>query len=196
MKKTLKALGKAACYAFYFVLMQNLVTLIVTAGDLVRFLQRYEALWNSNPLGVLELFMARMEEQIASLSLTFVLWSNVAMVAGLWLFFRLRRRRLCREIRLVRLDWRTAVYTVLIGLTAPAVIALATELIPFTPEQLSELEANSAYLETGELPVLLALASVLAAPVAEVSDRLAICSSIRAMNSSSTPSGLLFHSAS
>ena len=70
MKKTLKALGKAACYAFYFVLMQNLVTLIVTAGDLVRFLQRYEALWNSNPLGVLELFMARMEEQIASLSLT------------------------------------------------------------------------------------------------------------------------------
>ena len=167
MKKTLKALGKAACYAFYFLVMQNIVALAVMAGDFVQFVQRYESLWNSNPLGLLELFMARMELEQSGLSLTVILWSNVAAVAGLWLFFRLRRRRLCREIRLVRPDRRTAVYTALIGLTAPAVIALATELIPFTPEQLAALEANSAYLETGETPVLLALVSVLAAPVAE-----------------------------
>ncbi len=164
MKKVLINTGKALCYALSLVLSQLAVIFAANVVFVIKLgMQSY------GPYGTLPPF-----EEMLNAALDFSM-ENAALLAGLgdllaifllWLFFRLRRKKLCFECGFSPLKSEYPWPVVISGLSLALAVSFAINMLPIPQSVMEEyMEASSSTFSNNILIMLVAV--VLIGPFAE-----------------------------
>ncbi len=165
MRNFLIALGKAACYLLLFLGVQTLVS----AGYLYylvleKLLQSGEILTMPTPEALTDM-LASLEEQVLAQQNLLYLISALLLIGILVLFFRLRRKRLLREVWAMPIQIKSLWPVVLLAVTFALLICFAVAYIPWPESAMSEYE--ELYALTADQTVFAFIVTVLLAPIVE-----------------------------
>ena len=157
---------KAAVFAFLYLLLftgiQFVVSLAVSMLILFRLVTAEGMVLFENAQYFGEVYYGAVQEQTSGI----VLLSNVLSIFIAWLIFVCRKKKLAREIGLVKTSWQNMVGAVLLGMGLAFTVDFVVSLLPF-PEVVMEsfLERHNTLWEGSALVSFLSVA--LLGPVAE-----------------------------
>ena len=162
MKKTLAALGKAACYTALFLGAQFFIVMAATMIE--GFALGFEIAL-SGGMPDMQALQARLTEAILSGATVYTLIANAVTLGLLWVFFAARKKNVLAEVSFREVPALAYVPLSIGGAALAVTITTVLGMLPI-PDAVWEEYANaSAHLEqTGFFAVL---STVLVAPVAE-----------------------------
>ena len=165
MKKFFIGLLKGLGYFAIYFGMQLLVTLVYSIVGMIPIAMKYTTRYRNvfEP----EIFSRYMEEVlqvVMEAALPSVIISALLTIGVLWLIFVCRKKKFAQEISLRKMNPAAIAPLVLMGLSLNVVTGLVLSLVP--EEWMSAYEASSSMVTSGH-PVVMALATVIAAPVIE-----------------------------
>lgn len=166
MLNALKQLGKCICYAALYYIMQLLAMFVVAMGYTIRLYVE---------LGSRGIDLLEMDRSLIELRIVEVLYSRLSViivVAGimtlftLWLFFKLRKKKLTREANLKTFEKKhwPAIFIGAAGLCL--VVNFGMQLIPIPEDVMMDYIESSQTLVEGPF-IWLFLANVVMAPLVE-----------------------------
>lgn len=164
MKKVLINLGKAVCYTLVFIIAQSAAVFIANIVFVVKLgLESYEPYGSLPPFD--ELLTAALGFTSANAVLLTALGDLLALLL-VWLFFRIRRKKLTEETHCVGVPRGETWPVLLCALGLSTAVGVALNLLPIPETLMQEYAQASADLTTGS-PWMILLGVVLIAPVAE-----------------------------
>ena len=164
MKKILLNIGKALCYALAFVLSQIGALFIANAIFTLRL-----GLQSFGPHGTLPPYDELLQSSLAFTSqnaVALTAFGDVLALFALWLFFRVRNKRLREETACVRITKSAAYKSALCGFAFALAVGAALGALPIPEELMEEYAAASNDLTSGGVWISL-FSIVLLGPVVE-----------------------------
>lgn len=161
MKNFFKAIGKALLYFGAFFGIQMIVSVVM--GIVMSVI----VMLNMDMAAVTEAqLMELLEKDIMRQATLMALISNLLSLIFIWLFFKIRKKKLFAEIELHKCNFKLLIPAILFGLSFSNLVPTVIELIPF-PDSLVEsfMDSHSALSEGN--PVVNFIAVVFIAPVVE-----------------------------
>ena len=140
MKNFFKAIGKALLYFGAFFGIQMIVSVVI--GIVMSVIM----MLNMDMATVTEAqLMELLEEDIMRQATLMALISNLLSLIFIWLFFKIRKKKLFAEIELHKCNFKLLIPAILFGLSFSNLVPAVLELIPF-PDSLVEsfMDSHSA----------------------------------------------------
>lgn len=162
MRKSFQGFGAAILYALAYsaiTMIANFICLLVAAAF---FVFRSPDLFSGESAQLVTI----LEQWLASNAALPLLFSNLVAVLSVWLFFVIRKKKLFREIKLKKISGANLLAAIVFGASFSIVLTVGINLIPFSPEMLESLQANTAALPS-ENTLLNLITIVLVGPIAE-----------------------------
>lgn len=163
MKKLLKQLGKAVCYGLVFVGIQ--LVMGMAFGIAYGVWIGVESAMTGAMLNEQQIEEKLMEFTMASMN-WLVLVSGVLTVLVLWVFFAIRKKKLCREAQIHRLNWKGILMFGLLGIAISFCVSFCLSLLPIPESVMEEYMEQASGLEQGSVWLRL-LATVIVGPIVE-----------------------------
>lgn len=165
MKKFFIGLLKGIGYFGIYFGMQLLVTTVYAIVGVVPVAMKYyTSEENVFAPDVFNRYMEEVLQVVMEAALPSVIISALLTIGVLWLIFVCRKKKFAQEISLRKMNPAAIAPLVLMGLSLNVVTGLVLSLVP--EEWMSAYEASSSMVTSGH-PVVMALATVIAAPVIE-----------------------------
>lgn len=163
MKKTVKQLLKAICYMALSVGMQIITTFVFMFIFMIK--QGIEAKVDGRYIS--ENFLIEESTNfLLNKSNTIVLVSGIITLLFLWLFFKIRKKRLITEAYIKRFDGSKVIPIILLGFSF-ALFILAAMNLPPIPERVLESYSQSAEISTSGSLIIMLITIVIVAPIVE-----------------------------
>ena len=163
MKQLMKQLGKCVCYVLLFWGMQQIV------GTIVGFWYGFREGMRAAVAGTIpdaEELALGVAEYITQNTSWIVGVSGILTLLFLWIFFKVRKKKLLQECRLQSFEAGRVVPVVLLGMSSAAVVSILLQILPI-PEAVMEAYAQSSSAMIGGAVPATILATVIIAPVTE-----------------------------
>lgn len=165
MKKFFIGLLKGIGYFGIYFGMQLLVTTVYAIVGVVPVAMKYyTSEENVFAPDVFNRYMEEVLQVVMEAALPSVIISALLTIGVLWLIFVCRKKKFAQEISLRKMNPAAIAPLVLMGLSLNVVTGLVLSLVP--EEWMSAYEASSSMVTSGH-PVVMVLATVIAAPVIE-----------------------------
>lgn len=161
MKQFFKYSGIALAYLFAFIGVQYIINSLFIIAILVQIASTSGPDFFSSPDAVEKLSQIVLRHGAA-----ITLVSNFLTVAGLFLFFKLRKKSLCQEIKLTKTSPVNLVLAPVIGASMSYTLDFVLSLLPVSPEVMENFAQQHDALMSGN-PLICFLAVVLLAPISE-----------------------------
>ena len=165
MRNFFVALGKAACYVLLFLGVQVIVTSAYLYYLLMRQLLASGAVLTMPDMNTIDRMLTELSSQAVAQQNLIYLITAILTIGFLVLFFRLRRKRLLREVWAMPIKPASLWPVVLLGVTFPLLICYALVYIPWPESAMQAYE--EAYGITSDQTILAIVTTVLAAPILE-----------------------------
>lgn len=163
MKQVMKQLGKVICYVLLFFGMQQIV------GTIVGFVYGFQEGLRAAAAGTAvdaEALTLGLTEYMAENATWIVSISGLLTLLFLWIFFKIRKKKLSQESRMKSFDLRKAAPVVLLGISFSVTVSMLLQILPI-PEAVMESYAQSSAILVGGHIMLILLADIVIAPLTE-----------------------------
>ncbi len=163
MKQVMKQLGKVICYVLLFLGMQQII------GTIVGFVYGFQEGLRAAAAGVAvdaEALTLGLAEYMVENATWIVSISGVLTLLFLWIFFKIRKKKLSQESGIKSFDLRKAVPIALLGISFSVMVSMLLQILPI-PEAVMESYAQSSDALVGGHIVMILLADIVIAPVTE-----------------------------
>lgn len=163
MKKFFKAMGKAALYLLSFSGIQAVVS-FVSGIVLSVGLMLENGVDAVNEAQYIESFTAKLTEYTTFITLI----SNILALAIIWLFFKIRKKKLSGEIQLNKCSVKSVSAAVLFGIGFGVVLDALISIIPFSESMQNSFTDSYSALSAGNAVISFISVAILAPIVEEV----------------------------
>lgn len=165
MKNFIISIGKAACYLILFLAAQYLVSAAYIYGSMAYYLIRdYRSLLDADPEMLTDLIQEITVQALGDQNIIYLVSVAITIVI-LLVFFRMRSKRLVKEVWAMPVKAVSLWPVVLLAVTFSLFVCLGLQFVPF-PEQ--ALDAyDEMYAMTNDYSPLAFFVTVLAAPMIE-----------------------------
>lgn len=163
MKQVMKQLGKVICYVLLFFGMQRIV------GTIVGFVYGFQEGLRAAAAGTAvdaEALTLGLAEYMVENATWLVSISGLLTLLFLWIFFKIRKKKLSQESRMKSFDLRKAVPIVLLGISFSVTVSMLLQILPI-PEAVMESYAQSSATLVGGHMVMILIADMVIAPLTE-----------------------------
>lgn len=163
MKQVMKQLGKVICYVLLFFGMQQIV------GTIVGFVYGFQEGLRAAAAGAAvdaEALTLGLAEYMVENATWIVSISGLLTLLFLWIFFKIRKKKLSQESRMKSFDLRKAVPIVLLGISFSVTVSMLLQILPI-PEAVMESYAQSSATLVGGHMVMILIADMVIAPLTE-----------------------------
>lgn len=163
MKKFFKAMGKAALYLLYFLGIQMVVSFV--SGIILSVkLMLENGVDAVNEAQYIESFTAKLTEYTTFITLI----SNILALAIIWLFFKIRKKKLSGEIQLNKCPVKSVLAAGLFGIGFGVVLGALISIIPFSESMQNSFTDSYSALSAGNAVISIISVAILAPIVEEV----------------------------
>lgn len=163
MKGALKSIGKASLYFGVYLMVQFIVSFVMTSVVSARMAMETIAL--GQELDNQALYQ-QVYARIMELSTLMVLISGIVTLVIYWIVFLIRKKKFRKEVVIEKIDTRGILPIILLGMALNIVIALVLDLIPFPQSWIDSYTMNSGSLGEGNV-IVNWISVVFMAPVLE-----------------------------
>ena len=163
MKKFFKAIGKAALYLLSFLGIQMVVS-FVSGIVLSVGLMLENSVDAVNEAQYIESFTAKLTEYTTFITLI----SNILALAIIWLFFKIRKKKLSGEIQLNKCPVKSVLAAGLFGIGFGVVLNVLISIIPFSESMQNSFTDSYSALSAGNAVISFISVAILAPIVEEV----------------------------
>ena len=163
MKKIFKAIGKAALYFLSFLGIQVVVSFVSGIILSVRLMLE-NGVDVVNEAQYIESFTAKLTEYTTFITLI----SNILALAIMWLFFKIRKRKLFGEIQLKKCSVKSIAAAGLFGIGFGVVLNALISIIPFSESMQNSFNDSYSALSAGNAVISFISVAVFAPIVEEV----------------------------
>lgn len=163
MKKFFKATGKALAYLFSYLGIQVVVS-FVSGIVLSVGLMLENGVDAVNEAQYIESFTAKLTEYTTFITLI----SNILALAIMWLFFKIRKRKLFGEIQLNKCSVKSVLAAGLFGIGFGVVLEALISIIPFSESMQNSFTDSYSALSAGNAVISFISVAILAPIVEEV----------------------------
>lgn len=154
MKNFFKSLGKALLYLLAYLGIQLIVSMV--AGIVFAI----TALLSG------DMEAATLENEILSYTTIILLISNALALLFIWLFFKIRKKNIVKEIGLRKCNWKMMLAAVVFGVGFTFGMSWLMEMIPFPDSLVESFTSSHDTLSTGN-PIIGFISVAIFAPVVE-----------------------------
>ena len=163
MKKFFKAIGKAALYLLSFLGIQMVVSFVSGIILSVRLMLE-NGVDAVNEAQYIESFTAKLTEYTTFITLI----SNILALAIIWLFFKIRKKKLSGEIQLNKCPVKSVLAAGLFGIGFGVVLGALISIIPFSESMQNSFTDSYSALSAGNAVISIISVAILAPIVEEV----------------------------
>ena len=163
MKNFFKAIGKAALYLLSFLGIQMVVSFVSGIILSVRLMLE-NGVDAVNEAQYIESFTAKLTEYTTFITLI----SNILALAIIWLFFKIRKKKLSGEIQLNKCPVKSVLATGLFGIGFGVVLNALISIIPFSESMQNSFTDSYSALSAGNAVISFISVAILAPIVEEV----------------------------
>lgn len=163
MKKFFKAIGKAALYLLSFLGIQMVVSFVSGIILSVRLMLE-NGVDAVNEAQYIESFTANLTEYTTLITLI----SNILALAIIWLFFKIRKKKLSGEIQLNKCPVKSVLAAGLFGIGFGVVLNVLISIIPFSESMQNSFTDSYSALSAGNAVISFISVAILAPIVEEV----------------------------
>lgn len=163
MKKFFKAIGKAALYLLSFLGIQMVVSFVSGIILSVRLMLE-NGVDAVNEAQYIESFTAKLTEYTTFITLI----SNILALAIIWLFFKIRKKKLSGEIQLNKCPVKSVLAAGLFGIGFGVVLGALISIIPFSESMQNSFTDSYSALSAGNAVISFISVAILAPIVEEV----------------------------
>ena len=163
MKKFFKAIGKAALYFLSFLGIQMVVSFVSGIILSVRLMLE-NGVDAVNEAQYIESFTAKLTEYTTFITLI----SNILALAIIWLFFKIRKKKLSGEIQLNKCSVKSVLAAGFFGIGFGVVLDALISIIPFSENMQNSFNDSYSALSAGNAVISFISVAILAPIVEEV----------------------------
>lgn len=163
MKKFFKAIGKAALYLLSFLGIQMVVSFVSGIILSVRLMLE-NGVDAVNEAQYIESFTAKLTEYTTFITLI----SNILALAIIWLFFKIRKKKLSGEIQLNKCPVKSVLAAGLFGIGFGVVLGALISIIPFSESMQNSFTDSYSALSAGNAVISIISVAILAPIVEEL----------------------------
>lgn len=163
MEKFFKAIGKAALYLLSFLGIQMVVSFVSGIILSVRLMLE-NGVDAVNEAQYIESFTAKLTEYTTFITLI----SNILALAIIWLFFKIRKKKLSGEIQLNKCPVKSVLAAGLFGIGFGVVLNVLISIIPFSESMQNSFTDSYSALSAGNAVISFISVAILAPIVEEV----------------------------
>lgn len=163
MKKFFKAIGKSALYLLSFLGIQMVVSFVSGIILSVRLMLE-NGVDAVNEAQYIESFTAKLTEYTTFITLI----SNILALAIIWLFFKIRKKKLSGEIQLNKCPVKSVLAAGLFGIGFGVVLNVLISIIPFSESMQNSFTDSYSALSAGNAVISFISVAILAPIVEEV----------------------------
>lgn len=163
MKKVLGAFGKALLYFVAFLGVQLIVSF---AFGIVASVNMMLEIGVSAPEEQILEAMSKLESEITAYATLIALITNALSLILIWLFFKLRKKKLFIEIGLHKCNFKLLLVTAVFGVSFSNIASVIVQMLPFPESMVKSFTESHAVLNEGN-PIIGFIAVVFLAPITE-----------------------------